>query len=665
MRLPERLSLRVGAPAGAFLFLALFALYVATHGASPYLDDSAETATVAALLGIGHPPGYPFHTLLAHLTCLAPLGSPAEAVNLLAALLAALCATAVFASVLGLASRDSAPLGALAGAALAAVALCLGPIYWHNAVEAKGSIYQLNNLLSVLLLGLACAVSAGAERSRLRLFWLIFGLALAHHYMSQLPLLPAYAWLLWPRRREALKAAWLALPGVALYLYLPLRSAQNPGLNWGEIRTWDDFGFFFFRREYSSSEVTRSAATSLAQAAHALKLCLREGAWVVLPGACAAFWFLKKDRRAQALAAGWLMSLAAVTFYMNLEESRLDIIEPYLFPAYLCQVLLAGWGLTEASRRWNRSLRSGILAAGMAAAVGWGAYEYPAQDLSEYHFALDSCRGLLCSLPKNALLLCQGDAVVFPIWYLQRVLGVRRDVATVGLPVLPMDWVRDDLAREWPDLRQPKVRGPIGAESVPALTRAYLELNPQRPAYASFNEWPSPIPGWSLVSEGPDFRCVPSPSAPPPDEGAAAARLESVALRGFERRPIDAPTRTFIVGDMGVRYNVLGLAAENANRLPEAYAFYRQAALIAPQDPDFAFNTGNALYELGRIEDAAAAYAKAVAIDPNYVNAWYNGGVTLVKLGRIPEAKNWFHKAVELDPSRTDAANALAGLGGS
>lgn len=671
MDAPGRLSSRRKALAGALFFLCAFALYAATHVASLYLDDSGETITVGALLGVGHPPGYPLHTLIAHLASLLPLGGPAETINLLGAVFGAACGACVFVVLLdlGAAPADgppSAPFAALAAAALPASLLCLGPVFWHNALGAKGSIYQLNNLLSVLMLGLLGAPGPLTAR-RTRAFWLLLGLAFAHHYMSQLPLLPAYAWLLWKGGRRPWRDAWLAAGGLGLYLYIPLRSALQPALDWGGVRGLSEFWFFFFRLQYAASEVTRSFAGSAAQAAYALKLTFREGAGVLSVAALAGLWLDRRKAFAQALALASLASLASVTLYLNLKPERLPLMQPYLFPGYLCQALLAGGAFLKCAQAASKPLRAGLLAVSVAAIAALGAGELPALDLSDYYFALDGAHGLLVALPRKALLLCEGDAVIFPLWYLQRVLGERRDVATVGLAVLPMDWVRQDLARNWPDLGQPVVTRPIGAESVPSLTRAILDLNGRRPLYASFNTLDPGVEGWTLVSEGPDFRCVPASALPASSEAsrdAAFLRLQAVPLRGFTRRPADADTLKYLIGDMGVRYNALGVDAENAKDYVQALGFYEAAARVAPEDPVFPFNTGNALYDLGRRNDAVRAFSRSAAVDPGYTDAWYNLGVAQFQLGRALDAQKSLLRAHALDPSREDVVQVLKASGG-
>ena len=75
----------------ALTALALWGVYVRTASPAFPPDDSPETITAAATLGIQHPPGYPLATLLGRVAVAAiPLGPPAVRVDLLSALLAVL-----------------------------------------------------------------------------------------------------------------------------------------------------------------------------------------------------------------------------------------------------------------------------------------------------------------------------------------------------------------------------------------------------------------------------------------------------------------------------------------------------------------------------------------------------------------------------------------------
>ena len=66
----------------------------------------------------------------------------------------------------------------------------------------------------------------------------------------------------------------------------------------------------------------------------------------------------------------------------------------------------------------------------------------------------DVATALLTSAPRNAMLFVAGDNDTYPLWYLQRVEGVRIDVTTVTVPLLPADWYVEEIARRtglrWP-----------------------------------------------------------------------------------------------------------------------------------------------------------------------------------------------------------------------
>jgi hypothetical protein len=47
------------------------------------------------------------------------------------------------------------------------------------------------------------------------------------------------------------------------------------------------------------------------------------------------------------------------------------------------------------------------------------------------------------------VLFVMGDNDSYPLWYAQEVHGVRRDVATVTVPLLPTNWYRDQLAERF------------------------------------------------------------------------------------------------------------------------------------------------------------------------------------------------------------------------
>ena len=637
--------------ASCLLFLSAFLVYVKSFCSSVYPDDSGETATLAWTLSIGHPPGYPLHTLCARIFSLLPLGDPALRINLFASFLGALCAPLAYLA----ARKISSPFSAT----FAAFLIILGPAFWHNAGLAKGSVYMLNNLLS--LSALASLLCLEGEK-RIRLFFLLLGLGLAHHYMSQVVLLPAYAWLAFSPgwRRQLKQAAWL-LPGLSLYLFLFIRSSQKPPINWGEIATFEDFVFFLSRAQYAAAEVSRTLATSLTELATALAYLGAEGRILASLLALTAVLALK-SKIPRALLVGSLAPVLAVTLYLNLKGDRLSIMEPYLFPAYVCQALLASAGLAWILQHFGSRAR--IAAASLACLAVFlpASQNFPKQDKSSYHFAIDNARSVLQSLPRGAVLFSAGDAIIFPLWYLQNVKHEREDVTLVGTPVLPMDWVRHDLVRRRPDLVQPRVTARIGNESIDRLVYGMLELNQGRlPLYFSYNQLNAGIPGWRLLPQGPVYQALPSASPDPANARAMAeAKLTAMLSRGFEDRNIDSRTRSLILGDQAIHHNSYGTWLEDRKDYIGALKQYQAAMAINPQSEEFPFNAGNALNEMGQKEASLKLYEKSASINPAYESAWFNLAATHFMLNQTAEGCAALQKTLQIDPS-SQAALAQKG----
>ncbi len=665
----------------AALFLFSFIIYLKSLCGSVYLDDSGETATVAALLGLGHPPGYPLHTLLARLAVLLLPGSPAFCLNLLSSLLASLCVASfgLLALQMGeLALPNASRRILLMSSAAASLGLALGPVYWHQALVAKGSIYHLNNLFSILLLMALLAARKGgpqASRRALGLFWLGLGLGLAHHYMSQLVLLPAYGLLLvaplpgsaaWPLRlRKSLALSWLALPGISLYAYLPLRTLCHPAVAWSGVSSFSDLLFNLSRAQYAASEGARSAWVVLAQVRTIFMMALREGQFLGPALALLAAWLLirAKSPLRWALVLGAAFPFMAAAGYFNLDADRLWVMKPHLFPGYLMQALLAALGLAWLAARAARPWRGLLLALPLALSLSLGAAFWPEADLSHWHYALDAARNLMLTAPKGAVLYLSGDSMIFPLWYLQRYEQRRADLCLVGIPVLPMRWVREDLARWHPELRQPLGHEPMGVESVAPLVQGMLRLNwGERPQFAGYNKKGPELEGYELLPCGALFQ-VCSPSAARDASQRATAPPEALFAaynsRGISQGSQDPDTRKLFINDAAIIHNSYGTWLEDGGAYGPAGQQYQEAARICPWDAQFPYNCGNASFRQKQYALAESWYRQSLQLDPGYADAHFNLAVDLQAQGRGAECRHELEEVLRLDPSRAEVRSFL------
>ncbi|MEX0894013.1 MAG: DUF2723 domain-containing protein [Gemmatimonadota bacterium] len=137
----------------------------------------------------------------------------------------------------------------------------------------------------------------------------------------------------------------------------------------------------------------------------------------------------------------------------------------------------AGLGVAEAWRRataalGRRSRRPAWLAAPVLAvallplALNWG-WASRAGDTAARDWAHD----LLNSVPPYGVLVTNGDNDTFPLWYVQEVEGVRRDVQVVVLPYLSTPWY----ARQVRELTSPCPAGvdPLATPSVIVCQRPF------------------------------------------------------------------------------------------------------------------------------------------------------------------------------------------------
>ena len=241
------------------VFAVALMLYARTLLPDVGLWDTAEFQTVGSVLGIAHPTGYPTYTLLAWLASvlLAPFGNEAYRADLLSALLMA-GAGALLAVRVVQASRRWA-IGLLSG-----IVFATGPVAWHWGQRADP--HALHVFFAALLLVLLGTWAARQERGPRGDAWLLaaavaYGLSLGNHALTLLlaPGIGAYVLMvepriLWRRWRLVLAAAAaLAASAAMVYLYLPLRSAMDPPLDYADPESWSAFWYVVLGEQFQGS----------------------------------------------------------------------------------------------------------------------------------------------------------------------------------------------------------------------------------------------------------------------------------------------------------------------------------------------------------------------------------------------------------------------------
>ena len=424
------------------VFLGALALYMATLLPDVGIWDTAEFQALGPVLGIAHPTGYPTYTLLlwAASVVLQPLGNEAYRADLLSALLMA-GAAALLAMRVVMATRRW-PLGLVAGAVFA-----LTPVAWDAGLRADP--HTLHVFLAALLLVLLGAWQAREQQEAGKgARWLVaaavvFGLALGNHALTVLlaPGIAAYVLMvspriLWRQTRTVLAAvAALLLTTVAVYLYLPLRAAMDPPIEYANPETWDGFWYVVLGEQFTGSYGGLPPLDNLLEGIGS-QLVFELGPLVIVALAGVILGLLRHPRLTILgllwFGAAWLWAVG----YPNAAIERYYLV-PLLVSALA--VALAADAIWDALRdtlaRTGHSLAYRLATAGLvvvllALALGPAIERYEDMDASDDTWGRQIVEATFEALEPDAVLLSWWSFST-PLWYGQHVEGGRPDVTII------------------------------------------------------------------------------------------------------------------------------------------------------------------------------------------------------------------------------------------
>jgi hypothetical protein len=310
--------------------------------------------------------------------------------------------------------------------------------------------------------------------------------------------------------RDAVEIVVLVAVASSALVMLLVRARHDPPINQGDPSTVRALLDVVARRQYDVASVLPRQAPVWWQAANLIQYvdwqaAMSWGRGVVTSPArviAAVVWLalgwegfraLRRDSRglADALAMLLLSGTIGVAAYLNLkvgaslgwgwladsvphEARERDYFFVLGFWAWGC---LAGCGavMLARARRWPGS--AGLLAAALPIVGNWTSADRSREPTASAarHFAVS----LLEGAPLNGVLFVDGDNDTYPLWYAQHVEGIRRDVLTVTIPLLPASWYPAELSRRtgW---RWPAERPVPGARTVSEERAAVVAASAHR-----------------------------------------------------------------------------------------------------------------------------------------------------------------------------------------
>lgn len=509
-----RLSRRQGAWIAAWALLATAAAWTLYWGtAAPgltwahYGADGGDLLAAAATNGVPHPSGYPLYTLLLRTWLAAgaawlPTVEPARLGNLFSGMTAALSVGFTLAA----AWTVSGPgRGRMLIALAAGLLWAISPLLWGQALITE--VYAGHALL-VAALGWALLARPG----RLGLTAAVVALGTAHHLTFLLLLPAAFYWLLAnPVRPVAwLRAtAWLG-GGIALgalfYLRIPWAAGAQPPppVNWGYADNWRGLLWLVSGAAYRSYLFDFTAGDWLARVAAWAAAFTTQ--FTVVGLAVMVLGLAVIDRQQPALRTFSLVWVLPVSLYA-ISYATWDS-EVYLLPVVWMATLWLAAGLAAMAawiedRGWMRPGRARwvIGAAALAGAILLAALRLPVLSLVNDTAARTFLDGVTQVVEPGSLVVSNGDAETFAVWYgawgSGELLRAAPGAIFVNVSLYQFAWYRRLLRDLYPQVAE--MGGPIDE-----LLAAYAA---RAPVYV-VDQLPVDLPG-RLVPVGSLWKYVP------------------------------------------------------------------------------------------------------------------------------------------------------------
>ncbi len=709
---------------GVFGFaLIMYALTV--QNTVPFWDAGEFIAT-SYVLGIPHPPGTPLYVLIGRLATLVPIENVATRVNFLSSLASAFAVLLTYLIVVRLIlamwrepSRQERLVAYVSGA-VAAIFMAFSSSFWDSAVEAE--VYNISSagMLLCVWMGLRWRDNLESEQSDVPLVFIAYVcfLAVGIHLGTLLALPPLVLFVLLVRPRSLINvrllaiASGLAVVALSAHLYLLIRASLDPPINEADPSTWSALWKVLTRDQYKPPSIFDRRTDFSFQLNHMFIRYFLDQFRTGLPGVLkhlpifigvlgAVGQAIKEKKGFVLMLTIFLITSLGLVIYLNFSANEVRERDYFFIASYHLFCVWIGIGAamivkTAAFKAapggggrkvpWYRvwggkselASRSALV---LASAIVVFLSLLPLIKGNQFFLhnrkgnfvARDYAYNMLAPLDQDAILFTNGDNDTFPLWYLQEVEGVRKDVRVVNLSLLNTDWYIKQLRDQ-----EPKV--PI------SFTDAQIErLQPVRDATGrvvlikdfavqnilATNDWERPVflavtvadqmdLESHLVMEGLSFRVVPeeSPGARVNAEETLKNLYEVFRYEGlldesrsFKEKPYKDPNTRNLIQNYCAAHVYVAHYYMNQDRLPEAVRELEAAKAISPWYSGIIITLGDVYEQIGAIDKAGEHYRDMLEYHPEDARVHYKLGSLLSKQGRHQEAEEIFRGAIERMPN--------------
>ena len=231
-----------------FLFIFTLEIYIHNLSSSIYGGDSGDIATAVITNGVAHPSGSPLQTMLGILFLKIPIeATPAWKIGLVSSLFSSLTLLLIYKTTVELTKSKLFGI-------LTALSVAFTYSFWLYAEVIE--VFALNSFFISALIYLTIKYLQNKKTKFLIILALTIGLSLTNN-QSIIILFPFIAlsivisnWKILLDIKTIFKCILFLVAGLTPYLYVLLSAQNDPEMNWGFAKNWENFWFLVTRQYY-------------------------------------------------------------------------------------------------------------------------------------------------------------------------------------------------------------------------------------------------------------------------------------------------------------------------------------------------------------------------------------------------------------------------------
>jgi tetratricopeptide (TPR) repeat protein len=472
----------------------------------------------------------------------------------------------------------------------------------------------------------------------------------------------------------------LLLLSLSVYMYLPIRAALDPAVNWWNPQNYHRLFGTVMREGYKGIGDIRSWTTIMRNVKrfwfHAQDQFGEVATFMIFAMALWGFLWLCSKKQWRYAIGFYLLGTGVfkgVILFNNPLEGYQWTLDNFFSPVFLVVSLFAAAGIAGisewAASRWAQDARSWVprslgaffLCFALAPAV----LNYKVNDQSRYVSSYDEGLNMLKTVNDDGVILCNGDIDILPLWYLQFVLGKRPSVASFTMQLIPYEWYRDPFFKRYPFLFTP-----VGANAQPeVVVQDMINRHAQERSFYFTNIYPAP---WvrkknNALPDGLLWRMTDTKGL---NYAFNTARLNAL-WSTYRIRSMDPPDRgywdeyTDVMKDSyGIGFDFTGLYSL-MYQMPDIALWSYNNALKFRQ-PQTLYNIymmmGETYMGLGNPSAAVNYYQESLKPNPKNPYVYAKLGYAFMMLGDYTNAETAFHYSQNMNPDQKEAKEGLEAL---